>query len=122
VMTLIGYLETRSKTFLVAIGGLLLGLVATIDYITSTRYVLEFSPFYVVPVAFVTWFVGKRAAIAFSLGCAGIGWATRKRSVPRLSAYRDGLVWFGLYLAAVLVLAELKLLFERERALSRLVL
>ncbi len=29
-------------------------------------------------------------------------------------------VWFGLYLAAILVISELKKLYERERSLSRL--
>ncbi|PYX48657.1 MAG: GGDEF domain-containing protein [Acidobacteria bacterium] len=120
MMMLTEYLEARSKAFLVTLGLLLLGLVAAIDYITSTRYVLEFSPFYVVPVAFFTWFVGKHAAVGLGLMCAAIGLATRLHSIPRLSVYWDGLVWFGLYLAAILVLSELKKLYERERSLSRL--
>src|SRR3954467_6571244 len=62
-MMLTEYLETRSKPFLVTLGLLLLGLVAGVDYITSTRYVLEFSPFYVVPVAFFAWFVGRHIAV-----------------------------------------------------------
>ena len=119
-MTLMEYLEARSKIVLVAIGLLLLGVVADIDYVTSTRYVLEFSPFYVVPVAFFAWFVGRRAAVGTGLACAGIGLATRLGSIPRLSAYWDAVVWFGLYLAAILVLSELKKLYERERNLSRL--
>jgi hypothetical protein len=98
---------------------LLLGLVAAVDYIASTRYVLEFSPFYVVPVAFFTWFVGKHAAVGLGLVCAAIGLAARLHSIPRLSVYWDGLVWFGLYLAAILVLSELKKLYERERKLER---
>ncbi len=119
-MTLMEYLEARSKIVLVAIGLLLLAVVADIDYVTSTRYVLEFSPFYVVPVAFFAWFVGRRAAVGMGLACAGIGLATRLGSIPRLSAYWDAVVWFGLYLAAILVLSELKKLYERERNLSRL--
>jgi hypothetical protein len=120
MMMLTEYLEARSKAFLVTLGLLLLGLVAAIDCITSTRYVLEFSPFYVVPVAFFTWFVGKHAAVGLGLVCAAIGLAARLHSIPRLSVYWDGLVWFGLYLAAILVLSELKKLYERERSLSRL--
>jgi len=61
------YLESRSKIVLFAIGLLLLAIVADIDYVTSTHYLLEFSPFYVVPVAFFTWFVGRRAAVG--MGC-----------------------------------------------------
>jgi hypothetical protein len=80
MMILTEYLKVRSNAFLVTLGLLLLGLVAAVDYIASTRYVLEFSPFCVVPVAFFTWFIGKHAAV--------------------------GLVWFGLYLAAILVLSE----------------
>src|SRR6266567_2070564 len=119
-MTLMEYLEARSKALLVAVGLLLLVAVSGIDYFTSTRYVLEFSPFYVVPVAFFSWFVGRYAAVALGFICAGIGFAARLQSIPRLSAYWDAVVWFGLYLAAILVLSELKKLYERERALSRL--
>ena len=120
MMTSTEYLEARSKTFLATMGALLLGVVAGVDYITSTRYVLEFSPFYVVPVAFFTWFIGRRAAVGMGFVCAGIGLAARLHSIPRLSAYWDALVWFGLYLAAIVVLSELKKLYERERSLSRL--
>src|SRR6266567_8424094 len=90
MMMLTEYLEARSKAFLVTPWLLLLGLVAAIDYITTTRYVLEFSPFYVVPVAFFTWFVGKHAAVGLGLMCAAIGLAARLYSIPRLSAYWDG--------------------------------
>ena len=120
MMTSTEYLEAPSKTFLATMGVLLLGVVAGVDYITSTRYVLEFSPFYVVPVAFFTWFIGRRAAVGMGFVCAGIGLAARLHSIPRLSAYWDALVWFGLYLAAIVVLSELKKLYERERSLSRL--
>jgi len=119
-MTLREYLEARSKSVLAAIGVSLLSVVAGIDYITSTRYVLEFSPFYLVPVAFCTWFIGKNAAVVMGLLCAGIGLATRMHSISRLSALWDALVWFGLYLAAIIVLSQLKKLYERERSLSRL--
>ena len=120
MMTSTEYLEAPSKTFLATMGVLLLGVVAGVDYITSTRYVLEFSPFYVVPVAFFTWFIGRRAAVGMGFVCAGIGLAARLHSIPRLSAYWDALVWFGLYPAAIVVLSELKKLYERERSLSRL--
>ncbi len=119
-MMLTEYLEARSKPFLVTLGLLLLGVVAGVDYITSTRYVLEFSPFYVVPVAFFAWFVGRQTAVGLGVVCAAIGVAARLHSIPRLSAYWDGIVWFGLYLAAILVLSELKKLYEREHSLSRL--
>src|SRR5207302_3518615 len=39
---------------------------------------------------------------------------------PRLSAFWDAMVWFGLYVSAILVLSRLKKLYERERSLSRL--
>ena len=92
-MTLMEYLEARSKIVLVAIGLLLLGIVADIDYITSTHYVLEFSPFYVVPVAFFAWFVGRRPAVGMGLACAGIGLA------QGYARFRDcqptGMQWSG---------------------------
>ena len=99
---------------------LLLGMVAGIDYITSTRYVLELSPCLRRSLAFFTWFVGKRAAAGLGLVCAGIGLATRLHSISGLSAFWDTLVWLGLYLAAILVLSRLKQVYERERSLLRL--
>jgi hypothetical protein len=56
-MMLTEHLEGQRKTVLIVIGLLILALVVAIDYMTRTRYVLEFSPFYVLPVAFFTWFV-----------------------------------------------------------------
>lgn len=72
-MTITEYLQNQSKVVLVPVGLLLLGLVSLADYITHINYVLEFSPFYLVPVSFFSWFIGKRAGLILAVASAIVG-------------------------------------------------
>jgi diguanylate cyclase (GGDEF)-like protein len=119
-VTITEYLATKPKGLLVILGTLLLALVATADYLTHTNYLLEFSPFYLVPVSFFSWFIGKRTGFSLGILVVIISFFIRLREAPRAVAYWDALVWLALYLSATLMVVQLKALYERERHLSRI--
>jgi diguanylate cyclase (GGDEF)-like protein len=113
-------MDNKPKSMLVALGVLLLIVVAAGDYLTHTYSVLEFSPFYIVPVSFFSWFVGKRAGITLAVASVVLGFLIRLRTLPRPIATWDALVWLALYIGASLIVAELKKLYTHERHLSRI--
>jgi len=105
---------------LIALGIFLLALVVTADYLTHTNYVLEFSPYYLVPISFFSWFIGKRSGLALGILSVVIGFFIRLRPAPHAVGYWDALVRLALYVSATLMVAQLKELYERERHLSRI--
>lgn len=118
--TITEYLTALPRGALVALGWGLLFVVAACDYLTHTHYVLDFSPFYIAPVSFFSWFVGIRSGIALSIICVGVGFFVRLRGVSGLTAYWDAIVWLSLYLMTTLLISQLKRLYEREYSLSRI--
>lgn len=119
-MTITEYLSTWPKSMLIALGILLLGLVAAADYLTHTNYLVEISPYYLVPISFFSWFVGKRSGLALGILSVILGFFIRLRVAPPAIAYWDALVRLALYLSATLMIVQLKALYERERHLSRI--
>jgi diguanylate cyclase (GGDEF)-like protein len=95
-------------------------MVAAGDYLTHTYFALEFSPFYIVPVSFFSWFVGKRPGIALAVASVVLGLLIRLRTLPTAIASWDALVWLTLYIGASLIVAELRKLYTHERYLSRI--
>jgi diguanylate cyclase (GGDEF)-like protein len=119
-VTITEYLESQPKGTLAAMGVVLFALVAVSDYFTYSRYGLEFSPFYLVPVSFFAWFIGKPAGSLFSVMGVSADFFIRWRHVPLPVAYWDAALWFALYFSSVWMIAQLKALYERERHLSRI--
>lgn len=119
-MTVTEYLATQRWGVLLGLGTLLFVLVAGSDYVVHTRYVLEFSPFYLVPISFFTWFIGKRSGVVTVFASLSTVLVIRLRAMPPATAYGDGLIWLVLYLSSVWMIAQLKKLYERERHLSRI--
>src|SRR6185437_11410233 len=119
-MTITEYLQSQSKAALIPLGLLLLGMVSVADYITHINYVLEFSPFYLVPVSFFSWFIGKQAGLILAVASATVGALVRFQRAPQGIAYWDALVLLALYVVSALMISELKKLYQRERELSRM--
>jgi len=119
-LTITEYLEKQRTSVLLVVGAVLFVMVAIGDYLTHTNFVVEFAPFYLVPVTFFSWFMGKRAGVAVVLTSIAISFFIRLRLVPAAIAYWDVLVLFALYMSATLLMAHLKRLYERERQLSRI--
>jgi len=118
-VTITEYLATWPKSLLIALGILLIALVAAADYLTHTNYVLEFSPYYLIPISFFSWFIGRRSGFALGILSVIVGFLIRLWGAPRGVAYLDALVRLALYMSATLMIAQLKTLYERERHLSR---
>jgi len=119
-VTITEYLDSKPKSLLLALGALLLILVAGGDYLTHTNYPLEFSPVYLVPVSFFSWFIGKRSGIALAVISVAFGFLIRLATLPRAIAFWDALVWLALYISFSMIVAQLKRLYAHERYVSRI--
>lgn len=95
-------------------------LVSSVDYVLRANHLLELSAFYLIPVSFFSWFIGKPAGILLALASVILDFVVRLRVLPRAIGYWDELVWFTLYISSTLMIAQLKSLYERERHLSRI--
>lgn len=118
-MTITEYLGTLPKPVLVMLGTCGLIGISVSDYFTHSTYLLEFSPFYLVPVSFFSWFIGKRVGLAVAILSVVSSFVVRVRDAPNGVAYWDALILSTLYIAATLMIVQLKRLYERERDLSR---
>lgn len=120
MLTVTEYLDSRPRGVLVSLGILLFAAVVAGDYLTHTNYALEFSPFYLVPVSFFSWFIGRQGGFALAALSVASGFFIRLRPVPRAVAFWDALLWLALYISSVVMIAQLKRLYEHERHLSRI--
>jgi diguanylate cyclase (GGDEF)-like protein len=119
-VTITEQLEHQKKSVLVSLGIVLFILIAVGDYLTHTTQALEFSAFYLVPISFFSWFVGKRSGIVLAIASVSIAFAIRFTYLQRAIAYSNVTVWFVLYVSSVLMIVQLKRLYENERHLSRI--
>ena len=103
-------------------GTLLLMLVGIGAYFASGQ-LLESSVFFIVPISFFTWFVGRDWGLIASGVSAGFTLAANLASpmhpVHPHVAYWNALVWLAFFLLITIIIAELKVLYLRERQLSR---
>jgi diguanylate cyclase (GGDEF)-like protein len=119
-VTITEYLEKQTKGILLLLGFIVFTLVAVGDYLARSNYLVEISAFYLVPVSFFTWFIGKRSGMFISAASLAAAFFIRLRLLPSAVAYWDALVWFALYLSSVFMISQLKRLYEHERHLSRI--
>src|SRR5215467_5254759 len=119
-MTVTEYLATQRRGVLLWLGILLFVITAGTDYVAHATYLVEFSPFYLVPISFFSWFIGKRAGVTLALAGVTSGFLIRLRAMPPATAYGDALVWLVLYLSSVWMIRQLKRLYEHEQHLSRI--
>jgi diguanylate cyclase (GGDEF)-like protein len=119
-VTITEYLEKQPRRTLLLLGVLLFAMVATGDYLARSKYLVEISAFYLVPVSFFTWFIEKRSGFVVSVLSLIAAFFIRLRLLPRGVACWDALVWFALYLSSVFMIAQLRRLYEHERHLSRI--
>lgn len=116
------FFRKRSKPALLALGLFAMGLIGLGDYFATTR-LLEFSVFFLLPVAFFTWFVSRRAGLLASLATGAII-ATVNISSPTYLlhgqiAYWNAVVWTLFFVLITIIIADMKALHVRERELAR---
>jgi diguanylate cyclase (GGDEF)-like protein len=115
-------IEKKSFVFHVFIGIALVGVVGFLDLVTGTE--LSFSLFYLLPIAWITWFSHPRLAIVTDIFSAVIWFAAEKASGvtyshPSIFLWNTG-IRLCFFLIVTLLLLELKKTLEKEKKLSRI--
>jgi len=105
----------------IATAALLTGLLAALDYVTGSE--LSFSIFYLIPIVFVTWYVGRAAGVVFAVVSAAL-WGTI--DVAAGASYSSVVIpiWnvavrLGFFLITMWLVSEVHGAHEREAILAR---
>lgn len=121
-MNIIGFLQKQTKARIILIAAASMAAVAALDFFTGTE--VSFSIFYLIPVAMLTWFCGKRSGLSGAAACT-ILWFV----VDRLSGreYSHGLipVWNaivrgGFFVIVSLVLSRMRGVYQLEKSVAEL--
>lgn len=116
------WIDRSSPVILWAIAILTLCLLGGIDFYTG--FELSFAVFYIIPVALAAWGISRNAGFVLSVASAGM-WLTVNQlagetfSHPAIG-YWNALTRLGFLLLVSALLAEVRLLLEAERRLSRI--
>jgi diguanylate cyclase (GGDEF)-like protein len=110
--------EHQSKLFYLSIGFTLIGIIGVSDFLTG--YELTLSEFYVIPIAFITWFMSRRLGLVASLTSALV-WLVADLSAGHAYAnplvpFWNSLILFSFFVMITLLLSSLRnsILLERE--------
>lgn len=69
-MKLMGFIDNRPKPVIIVVGGILVLVIGTVDYVTGYEY--SASIFYLFPISFVSWYAGQLPGIYLSLLSAAV--------------------------------------------------
>lgn len=114
-------LEKLSKPIRILLGFAFIGVVGICDFLTG--YELAFSLFYVIPITFLTWGIGRRLGIMASLASALV-WlvadvaAGRSYSHPLLPIWNT-LIRLSFFVIITWLLSALRSAVEREKEFAR---
>jgi diguanylate cyclase (GGDEF)-like protein len=118
----ISFLGRQRRGLLAMIGLIALILIGVGDWFASGS-LLEFSVFFVLPVSYSAWFLGRRVGLLASLISAVIIMAISVNSpmhaINHRVAYWNGLIWFAFFSLVTFLIADLNALHMRERELAR---
>ena len=115
------FIRQRTKIFHLAFSLLVILLLGIIDEVTG--FEVSFAIFYVLPILYVTWYVGMRAAIVFSI-ISAITWHTsnflagEQHSNP-LIPFWNAAMRLGFFMIIAYLFSSLKQSREHEKVLSR---
>ena len=118
-MNLLENIEKQNKSFIIAIGYIIIGVLGIIDTLTGKE--LDFSLFYVIPILIVTWHTGLGPGIVFSLISALVWLFSDVLSghVTLLSIYAwNTLTRLGFFLTIAFLLSRLLTVLEHEREIA----
>lgn len=118
-MNFLENIEKQNKSFIIAIGYIIIGVLGIIDTLTGKE--LDFSLFYVIPILIVTWHTGLGAGIVFSL-ISALVWLLSdvlSGNVTLLSIYAwNTLIRLGFFLTIAFLLSRLLTVLEHEREIA----
>jgi diguanylate cyclase (GGDEF)-like protein len=110
------FLESKGKTFNVALGILWTALFGALDILAPGN--ASFSFLYLFPIAFVTWFGGKRAGFVISLVCAAL-WSIDNVVDKSIVSAWNMLSTVAIFGTVSVMISKIHKLLKRERKLSR---
>lgn len=118
---LLNLLDPLSKTSVSIITYLVITLLGILDYVTGAEISLSF--FYLFPISLVVWKNGKKPGIVASLISTvvwfGSNWLAGDAYSNIIIFYWNAVVRAGFFLTTTNLLAEIRILLEQERDLSR---
>jgi len=118
-LNLLENIEKQNKSFIIAIGYIIIGVLGIIDTLTGKE--LDFSLFYVIPILIVTWHTGLGLGIVFSL-ISALVWLLSdvlSGNVTLLSIYAwNTLTRLGFFLTIAFLLSRLLTVLEHEREIA----
>jgi diguanylate cyclase (GGDEF)-like protein len=120
-MNLTEFMARQNKPVLVCTGIALLAAMTLLD--TASPPGFEASIFYLIPVSFFAWFLGRRPGLAASLICAGLALGIHRTVLspyPSGLPYWNALAWLAAYVFFVYIIAEIRNLYAREQSWSHL--
>lgn len=116
----INYWEDRSRSFILLTAVVVIAVLAVIDFFTGSR--ISFSLFFTLPIAFVTWFVGRKTGLIFAIICAVI-WQSVNILSGEVFTHPAIPVWnaatrFGFFAIIIFLLSGIRRLLEQEEEMS----
>lgn len=116
------FLDRKGRAFNITAGVICTTLLGVLDYYSDIYFGVDYTLalFYLLPVAFVAWFAGRKAAIAIALACVVVKVSIQLFNMEALSL----LIWkngsaFAFFLVVGILLAKMRKMLNQERALSR---
>jgi diguanylate cyclase (GGDEF)-like protein len=120
-MNLTEFIARQNKPVLFSTGVALLAAMILLDKASPAGF--EASIFYLIPVSFFGWFLGRQSGLAVSFICASVALAIHRVNLApsrsRLALW-NALAWLAVYVFFVYVISEIRHLYARERSRSQL--
>jgi diguanylate cyclase (GGDEF)-like protein len=112
----------KSNIFIFSIGLLIIIILGILDYLTG--YEISFAIFYVLPVAFASWFSGKNNSIILSIISASVWLYSDLLSGHNYSYYAiplwNAIMRLGFFLMVAYSLWEIKVLLKKEQTFAKI--
>jgi diguanylate cyclase (GGDEF)-like protein len=115
------FLEKQPRRRLLFSAILLLILISILDYLTGLE--IMFSFFYLIPIAFGVWLLGRKEGIFLSVTGA-LTWTLvnqllREQTSNLFVSYWNAATLLAFFMLVTFLVSEVRLLLEKERALAR---
>jgi len=119
-MRLLDYFEGKPRWLVAGLGFAAIGIVGVMDFVTGRE--LSIAVFYLLPIAFVTWFVRRKAGVVISL-IGALVWFIADyldaTDANPIIIYWNGFMMLGFFLVFTDILDKLHDALGREQVLAR---
>ncbi|MFH0811734.1 MAG: ATP-binding protein [Pseudomonadota bacterium] len=118
------YSAKSSRSFIIVSGLFITVILALLDLVTG--YEISFSIFYLIPIAFVSWFIGIRAGVIFSV-LSAILWYSNEIIGGRIYShpiigYWNTIMRFLIFIITSFLISSLKIYIKRVTAAQEIAL